>query len=174
MGMLTWLPPYRVDLILHGEEYGDLVRIAGDDVLLSERFANAFREEGLTGLDGFHPVEVRRVRRERKGPKPSHVPNYVVATVCFGRAAVDLTRSRVRYVKTPTCEECRYEGYEAVRGFTLEPGAWRGEDVFVPRGLQGQFVVSERFERFVTHHGFTHLRLTPTEEFVWNPLDREV
>ncbi|WP_232537380.1 hypothetical protein [Cystobacter fuscus] len=84
-----------------------------------------------------------------------------------------MSRSQVLYIKPPVCEECRYEGYDAVKGFTLEPETWRGEDIFVPRGLQGLLVVSERFARFVIRHGFTPSRLTPTEEFVWNPLGRE-
>ena len=53
---------------------GDFVEGPGDDVLVSERMAEAFRAEGLTGLLGFHPVEVVRVRRKRKGPKPVPCP----------------------------------------------------------------------------------------------------
>jgi hypothetical protein len=136
---------------------------------MSERLAQAFRDEGLTGLEGFHPVEVVRVRRKRRGPKPSNVPRYFTVRPCLGHAAVDLSRSRIRYGKTPTCEECRCEGIDAIHGFTLEPGTWRGEDIFYPRGLQGVLTVSERFERFVVRHGFTNMRLTPSEEYVWNP-----
>ncbi|HEX8436875.1 hypothetical protein [Archangium sp.] len=172
IGMLTWLPPYRVELVLHGEEPGDFIKVGGDDLLLSERCARAFQDEGLMGLEGFHPVEVVRVRRKRRGPMPSNVSRYFLATVCFGRAAVDLSRSRVRYGSPPTCEECRAEGLDAIHGFTLEEGTWRGEDIFQPRGLLGVWTMSERFERFVARHGFTNMRLTPTEEYVWNPLGR--
>ena len=45
----------------------------------------------------------------------------------------------------------------------------------VPRGSEAHFkvvVVSERFARFVERHGFTNMRLTPSEEFVWDPLAR--
>jgi hypothetical protein len=169
IGMLTWLPPYRVELVLHGEELGDFLHVSGDDLLVSDRMAQAFRDEGLTGLEGFHPVEVMRVRRKRRGPKPSNVPHYFAVRPCLGRAAVDLSRSRIRYGKTPTCEECRSEGIDAIHGFTLEPGTWQGEDIFFPRGLQGVLTVSERFERFVARHGFTNMRLTSSEEYVWNP-----
>jgi hypothetical protein len=172
IGMMTWLPPYRVELVLHGEELGDFIEAPGYDLLVSERFARAFREEGLTGLEGFHPVEVTRVRRKRRGPKPSHVPQYLAVTACFSRAAVDLARSRIRYADAPpTCEECRSATKNAIHGFTLEPGTWQGEDVFRPRGLRGLLVVSERFARFVERHGFTNMKLTPTEELVWDPLD---
>ena len=172
IGMFTWLPPYRVELELYGEQSGDFIQVAGDDLLVSERFAHAFREAGLTGLEGFHPVEVVRVRRKQRGSRLAHIPCYFAVKACFGRAAVDLTRSRLRYGKPPTCEDCRSAGLEAIHGFTLEEGTWRGEDIFHPRGLLGVLTVSERFERFVAKHGFTNMRLTPTEEYVWNPLGR--
>ncbi|QRO02345.1 hypothetical protein JRI60_02200 [Archangium violaceum] len=59
---------------------------------------------------------------------------------------------------------------EAIHGFSLEPCSWQGEDIFRPRGLYGSLVVSERFERFVARHEFTNMRLTPTEQYVWDPL----
>jgi hypothetical protein len=172
IGMMRWLPPYRVELVLHGEELGDFIKSSGDDLLVSERLVEAFREGGLTGLEGFHPVEVVRVRRKRRGPKPTNIPRYLAVTACFGRAAVDLAHSRIRYDVPPSCEECRYVDKDAIHGFTLEPDTWRGEDIFRPRGLFGDLVVSERFARFVERHGFTNMRLTPTEEFVWDPLER--
>ena len=172
LGMLTWLPPYRVELVRYGEELGDFIEASGNDLLLSERFAQAFREEGLTGLEGFHPVEVVRVRRARRLPKHSQLPTYVGVRPCLGRAAVDVKRGTLQYAAPPTCEECRSGDLEAVFGFTLEPGTWQGEDVFFARGLPGVVTVSERFERLVARHGFTNMRLTPTEQFVWNPLRR--
>ncbi len=172
IGMMKWLPPYRVELVLHGEELGDFIKTPGDDLLVSKRFAQAFQTEGLTGLEGFHPVEVARFRRKKRGPKTSHLPQYLVVSACFGRAAVDLAHSRIRYADAiPTCEECRNATKNAIHGFTLEPGTWQGEDIFRPRGLHGRLVVSDRFARFVAHHGFTNMTLTPTEELVWDPLE---
>jgi hypothetical protein len=51
-------------------------------------------------------------------------------------------------------------------GFAIEEASWNGDDVFRPRGLTGMIVVSERFERFVTQHGYTNMELTPTEKYV--------
>jgi hypothetical protein len=170
IGLLTWLPPYRVELELHGEELGDYIRGTGYERLISERFAEAFRAEGLTGLESFHPVEVLRVRCMRKRPrKPLTVPRYYLVSPCFGRAAVDLVLNRVRFSKPPTCTECRSTGIDATHGFVLEPGTWAGEDIFRPRGMQGRVVVSERFKDFVERHGLTNMRLTPTERFVRDP-----
>ncbi|MDY7227109.1 imm11 family protein [Hyalangium rubrum] len=169
IGLLTWLPPYRVELELHGQGFGDFAAGPGNDVLISERFAQAFRAEGLTGLLGFHTVEVVRARRKRKGPKPGAVPAYVVVSPGFGRAAVDEVRSHLRHKKPMTCAECRYSSLDSIHGFVLEPGTWQGEDVFRPRGLQGDIVVSERFAALVKRHGFTNMKLIPTEEYIWDP-----
>ncbi len=170
MGLLTWLPPYRVDLEVYGEGLGDFATGPGYEVLVSERFAEAFRSEGLSGLLGFHPVEVARVRRKRKGPKVTSVPRYFAVSPCFGRGAVDEARSRLRYTEPSGCPECRSIEIDAIHGFELESDSWAGEDVFRPRGLPGFITVSERFARFVERHGLTNMRLIPTGEYVWDPL----
>jgi hypothetical protein len=161
---------YRGELEQHGEGLGDFVEGHGYDVLISQRMAEAFREEGLTGLLGFHPVEVVRVRRKRKGSKPGAVPLYFAVTACFGRGAVNEAQSRLRRTEPITCPECRSGGVDSIHGFTLEPGTWQGEDVFRPRGLRGSILVSERFADFVLRHGFTNMKLIPTQEYVWDPL----
>lgn len=113
------------------------------------------------------------MRRKRKGRKLVNVPRYFVASPCFGRAAVGLERSRIRHEEPVTCSECRdMGGADSIHGFALEEGTWAGEDVFRPRGLQGRIIVSERFARFVERHGLTNMRLTPIEEYVWDPLER--
>jgi hypothetical protein len=132
--------------------------------------AQAFQAEGLTGLLGFEPVEILRVRRKRKGPRSDAMPGYVAVSACLGRGAVDEARSHVRRTKPVSCSECRNTGVDSIHGFTLEPGTWQGEDVFRPRGLQGDIIVSERFAEFIRRYGLTNMRLIPTEEFIWDPL----
>lgn len=171
IGLRTWLPPYRGNLEVYGEGLGDFVEASGYDFLISERMAEAFRAEGLTGLTGFHPVEVGHVRRKRKGLKVGAVPRYVVVSPCFGRGAVDDARSRIRRTAPIACTECRCTGLDSIHGYTLEDGTWQGEDVFRPRGCQGSVVVSPRFEEFVRRHGLTNMRLIPTEEYIWDPLE---
>jgi hypothetical protein len=61
----------------------------------------------------------------------------------------------------------RSELREAMRR-TGRQATWQGEDVFRPRGLQADIVVSERFAEFVKRHGFTNMKLIPTEKYVWD------
>jgi hypothetical protein len=169
ISMLPWLPPYRVTLERYGKELGDFMRGFGNN-LISERFADALRVEGFTGFQGFHPVEVVRVRRQRRGARSPLVPRYLLVTPVFGSAAVDEAHSRIRRSSPISCDWCRSAGVEAVHGFALEPESWKGDDVFFARGLPGTIIVSERFAHFVTRHGFTNMRLIPTEEYTWDPL----
>ncbi len=170
ISMKTWLPPHVCDLELHGKALGDFVRGPGDDVLISERMAEAFRAEGLTGLEGFHSVQLRRVLKRRRRIELGTLPRYFAVSACFGRAAVDDTHSLIRRREPVTCPECRYTGTHSVHGFALKPGTWAGEDVFRPRGIPGSLVVSERFADFLQRHPFTNMQLVPTEESIWDPL----
>lgn len=173
LGSRTWQPPYRVELEVHGQSLGDFVRGAGSSRLVSERMAEAFQTEGLTGLLGFHPVEVVRVRKKHRSKAPGAMPGYRVVNVSFfGTSVVDVGRSRLRYDKPVTCPECRSAGLESAHGFRLEPGTWQGEDVFRARGLPGIIIVSERFAQFVQRHGLTNMKLIPAEEYVWDPLGK--
>ena len=168
IGMCEWLPPLRGTLRLHGEDFGDLVDVAGGGFLVSERFVEAFHSEGLTGLPLFQPVEV--VHRTRR-PKLASPPAYFYARPLFGGAAVDEATSRIRRPRTITCDWCRSGGVDAIHGFHLESGSWTGADVFFARGLPGTAIASERFARFVAQHGLTNIRLTPTEAYVRDPME---
>lgn len=176
IGMRTWLPPYRVELRLNGAAPGDFIQSggAGSDLIVSERFADAFRSAGLKGLNSFEPVEVTRVRKQRGAPKGKDValPHYLAVTATFGSALVDEERSHILRPGPFDCDCCRAVGTDGINGFTLEPKSWNGDDLFEPRGLPGVRVVSERFARLVTEHDLTNMELVPTERYVWDPLRR--
>jgi hypothetical protein len=170
VGLLTWLPPYRGELELYGKDYGGLMHAPGGGLLITERFAEAFKEEGLTGLSGFHPVEIARVRRKRRGPKPGPPPRYLYVIPAYGNPALDMARSRILSKKPMKCTWCRYAGPDAIDGLVLEEGTWKGEDVFRPRGMWGVIIVSERFMRFAERQAMSHMTLVPMEKYVWDPL----
>ncbi|XXF77241.1 hypothetical protein P2318_29935 [Myxococcaceae bacterium GXIMD 01537] len=172
IGALRWEPPYRAELELHGREFGELLLGAGGDLLVTETFARDFKAEGLTGLSGFHPVDVTRVRHRRRGPKPASPPSYVFVTPAQGNPAIDVNRSRLWIRKPMRCLWCRDVEYDAIDGLALEEETWGGEDVFVARGLWGTVLVSERFMRFAEGRALSHLSMVPLDKYVWDPLGR--
>ncbi|ATB42294.1 hypothetical protein CYFUS_007772 [Cystobacter fuscus] len=168
--MRTWLPPLRGELKLNGKEFGDFVGGPGGGYLVTNRFVESFCREGLTGLSGFQPVELVRVRGRRRTTDSASAPRYFYTTPVFGGAAVDEARSRIRRASPITCDACRETNVDTIHGFTLEKETWHGEDVFYARGMPGSPVVSERFVHFVERHQLTNMLLTPTEEYTWDPL----
>jgi hypothetical protein len=170
LAMKTWLPPFRVELELHGKDFGDFIRGPGNSLLLSERMAEAYLKQGLTGILGFESADVVRIRGKRKGSKWNDPPQYHVATPCFSQATVDVSHSRLRYSEPVTCEECRAAGLQSVHGFALKAGTWQGEDVFRARGMPGKNIVSDRFALLVEHTALTNIHLIPIEEYTRDPL----
>jgi len=167
IGMRDWLPPFRVEVAVYGKQgVGDFAKCIGS-LLVSERMAVAIRSEALTGLHDFRPVEVVKMnaRAKRLG-----IPKYLLVEATYGRAAVDEAQSRFRRSEPIDCDECRSTGIDGIYGFRIAPGTWDGLDAFRPRGFQSDVVVSERFADFVRRHGFTNIKLVPTEEFIWDPL----
>src|SRR5207248_11182380 len=141
IGSLPVLPPRRVELGLWGRHFGDFAFHAGTDVLVSERFRDAFLRSGLTGFSGFEPAEiVKVVARLGKIPKP--LPSYFVAVPGRSRAVIDDRASGLDYQKRWTCDECRIGSMMRLRRLVLEPGTWSGEDVFIARGLPGSIIMS--------------------------------
>jgi hypothetical protein len=163
VGMREWLPPYAVELELHGDDWRD-VAYFGSDVLVSARFADAWKREQLVGLEILDRVRVVKPRR-------NDLPEYLRTVVASSEAAVDEARSRVVRNRAPTCAVCRSGGLDAIRGLKLEEGTWSGEDLFEARGLQGLVLASDRFREVVEDSVLTNVGLVPLDEYVWDPLN---
>ncbi len=108
IGALTWLPPYRVELELWDSVFGDIAFGPGDNLLVSERFKTLWDERGLTGLQGFDPVEVVKAKRH-KGNQPdlSEQPNYYCVSVARSQAAIDVAESGLEREDSELCPACR-------------------------------------------------------------------
>jgi len=159
-----WLKPFQVELKLYGREWGDFAFFGPESFLISDRAVAAFRESHLVGLSGYEPVEAIKVRG-RGTP-----PQYHRVSVEKGGLAVDEDKSVVKRSEPITCDYCRGTGVDAVLGFVLEKEGWRGEDIFIPRGLSGTIVAGERFKQIVADYGLTNVRFTPTESWEWASL----
>lgn len=164
IGMMPEVPPIRVELETWGKRFGDLAFGVGNEFLVDERFKDAFLSSGLTGLSGFTPAQVTKVIA-RRGRVPTSIPDYFVAVPGRSRAAVDDRASRIGYERRWTCEECRIGHIKRLRTLVLESNTWSGEDVFIPRGLPGTIVTSERFKQFCDRHAFTNCLLIPAARY---------
>jgi hypothetical protein len=141
--MLTWLPPYQVELKPWGQRWGDVTRM-GNDLVVSDRFKNAFAEASLKGIERLDPVEVVKVSGRWGVPKDA-IPNYFKATINRNSATIDQSASEYEWEdKSKICKECLYDTLKRYKRLVVIPDSWNGDDVFFPRGGNGP-IVSERF-----------------------------
>jgi hypothetical protein len=169
--MLTWLPPYRVELKLRGKAFGDLSFGTGNDLLISEAFREAWVKECLKGLDRFDPVEIVRIRPVRAAKR---APRYLHVVAPRTATAVDEQRSIFVWNGPRKCEYCGYVGLDAIHGFAIDEKSWTGEDIFYTRHLSGCIIATERFRKVVEDYDLKNARLIPVEEFKWDPLGKIV
>lgn len=162
LGMLAWLPPYRMELITWGRRYGDIAR-TGDDLIVSDRFADVFLNHGLRGLPCIEPVEVvTLVHRRGKPIEPP--PRYFKATVV--RSATTIDQEASGYVwkdASKICPECLFDTLVRFDRLVVNEGTWTGDDIFFPRGGNGP-IVSERFRATFEENGLIGAAFNPVEE----------
>lgn len=165
VGMLRLLPPLQVEMALGGTRFGDLVfGLSATDLVVSERFRDAFAQSGLTGLSGFTPVEITEIIT-RLGRVPMPVPNYFMAETARSRAIIDDRACGIDYSRPWTCKECKTGGIDRLRRLVLEPGSWSGEDVFIARGLPGTIITSQRFKDFCDRKAFSNCALVDADHY---------
>src|SRR5689334_14736788 len=126
IGMLEWLPPFRIELEVYGRAPGDYTMTPGGKAIVSGRFVDAFRSGSLSGALGFEPVEIVKAVRRRSGPPLGPLPPYFLMNVSFGRGALDDRRSRLRRTEPVTCDECRLGHLDGIYGYKFQPGTWQG------------------------------------------------
>lgn len=179
LGMLGWLPPFRVVLETWGSVFGDVAYGAGCEILVSQRFRTLWLERGLTGLDGFDNVEVVRIKRHDRSMAPyGSPPSYYRVRVVRGNAAVDERRSELERDDVGVCPVCRSGkggGVTRAKRIVLEKSTWSGEDLFIARGLPGTYLTTGRFKCFCDDCKITNALLLPAEEYSFDfyPHNRE-
>ena len=162
LGLLSWLPPFRIELETWGRHYGDIAR-TGDDLIVSERLMNAVSNSRIQGLMNFAPVEVVKVINRRGKPKES-LPRYFKATIARSSTTIDQDLSGYVWEDdSKICPECLFGKLKRHSSFIIKDDTWNGDDVFFPRGGNG-IIVTERFKKVVEENGLTGARFIPVEE----------
>ncbi|MBL8240083.1 MAG: hypothetical protein JNM66_21865 [Bryobacterales bacterium] len=161
VGMIPYADPV-VGVLQAGRKCYDLTKQLGGDVMLSERCRETFEREGLSGMNCFQRVKIRRV----KGPMRARgCGEYLLARVSFG-AKVDRVRSVLRTSTGVQCPDCGYagiiEGYDRV---AVDVDSWSGQDFFKLHGLPGPIMVSERAKQVCDRYGLSICKLIPAEEY---------
>lgn len=168
IGMLRWLPPCHADLELWGQTASDIAFGPGNELLVSDSFRALYEEHGLTGLSGFHPVQLHRTKMRSRDRMPS-IPHYCCVYVPHSAAVIDERASGLERDRPRTCSECRLGGIvKRIRRVCLVPRTWPGEDIFFATGLPGVIIVSEAFARLGQELGTIRQMLVPADEYAFD------
>jgi hypothetical protein len=162
IGLKMWLPPYVVNLDLYGSPIGDVAFGTGNDLLVSDRFVDAWRSEQLRGVDAFDPVDIVRVKGNRKR-RP--VPSYFHIAPPRTEARIDKGRSKIVHDGPVTCDLCGGAGIDAILELCIDESSWCGEDIFIPWGMYGVTVVTERVLSLASQYELKNVTTTPIESF---------
>lgn len=164
IGMRPWLPPFRVELDTWGNEFGDLAFLSvGTDVLISLRFKQLWERQLLVGLSGFEPVEIVKVRRH--GKAAGDPPPYFRAVIPRSQTTVDFVASEFEWNDVPSCPVCYLGDIKRWKRVVIDRSTWAQEDIFVARGLPGEFITSERFQEFCKANDLRNATLVPAEAY---------
>ena len=171
VGMKAWLPPYRVRLRVLGDRVGDVAFGSGGDLLLSDAFVEAWRKAALQGLGDAVPVQIETIQPEHVAQRLSGFHHVAVQRE---DAAVDPEGSHIVRRGPLDCKLCEGPGLvEAILGFRIAEGSWNGADLFMPWGLNGILVVTERVAALAAQYNLANVTTTPVEEYRWDPLRKE-
>lgn len=162
--LLSWLPPYRVELETWGRQYGDAGFGPTSDFLISARLQDIYESHRLRGLAGFEQVEVVRVKKRKACL--GDPPPYLRANVSLSVTAIDQLSSGFEWEKQPACSMCRLgKVLKRWERICIEADTWTGEDIFIARGLPGTILTSNRFKEACETNGVKNVVFMPAETY---------
>ena len=162
--MLSWLPPFRAELEVFGKEFGDLAFGPRNSLLVSQKVREMSYQHGLTGFLGFDPVEITNIKyKSRKRLRPIPLMYFRVSIV-YGPTALDLAASDMEWLEQPTCPECYGAMIVRWKRLVIKEDTWTGDDIFRPRGMSGEVMVTRRFKEACLSHGITNAVFMPGEK----------
>lgn len=165
-GMLTWLPPFRVELEAVKGVLGDIVFGSGNDLLVSEKFTNAWNADHMRGLSGFEPVEVLKVNHQST-EKGEH--KYYHVSIATADLAIDQNKSNLKWEPETVCKQCRTGDLLLSWDRIVFEQAEIKENIFYAIGLPGAIFVDDKFRDFYRRNKIINCPLIPAEDYskVW-------
>ncbi len=158
--MLAWAEPRKMRLT--GKRYPDrLADYLAKPLVVSERFVEVYRREGLTGVSEFAPIEVVN--------PTANTPNYFLGHVSFNRSVqFDLSRTVIEGQpqgwSCPLCSPWETTK-DKIHKLALSAENWDGQDIMRLYAFHGVAFVSQRFYDCVRRYELTNFVMIPVEEY---------
>jgi hypothetical protein len=166
---LEWIMPHRIKLSSSKpEKWGDFLWGAGFSLMVSGQFKSLYESSDLSGIEEFSPpVEVVRIGRKRIEDVAMPPPPYHLVKIKWNGANLDDSASKV-VRDNIRCAYCRSGITKSLERVIIQPDSWNGSDIFIARGLSGQFIVSERFKDVVELHKLKNAKFILTENYAYD------
>jgi hypothetical protein len=135
--------------------------------MVSAGFKAIYQAEGLAGIRHFDPpAEIVRVGRRRTGDLPPSLPSYHLVHIERLGPELDEEASGMNRTRLgcPYCHRGDLEGWERI---VIKPESWSGEDIFYPRGISGDIVVSQRFKDVIEANQLKNVWLILAEKWAY-------
>lgn len=162
-----YLEPPVVELEGWGDRWADFAFGTGEQLLLSWRAVECFKNSDLRGLKIVGEVEVEKVVRHSTRLRAP--PRYYLVTLARSAAALDPGLSGLISEHEQKCGDCQFAGeIKALRRIALTPGTWSGEDMFICRGLPGVQLVTEKVVTAAAHFDLLGAEFIPTERCAYD------
>ena len=172
IGLLPWLPPYRIRLVegTRTAAPADVITSAEfTSFIASQRFVTEFARSGLTGVERWEPVEIEGYNDYEGNsiPSPAEVNRaYAFAVLPAPTARAKLEDMNAEYEGVVSCKVCGIpESLDSFEGIVLDETSWSGADLFGVTNL-GQILVTERVVEFCERGEFTGVRLLPAADYI--------
>jgi hypothetical protein len=164
VGLLPWLPPYRVILDQFGDEYEDIVLGAGgSDFLVSERLLSWWAGQEFSGLDNCTPTDVVRVRCKKPH---SSTPQYYSVSIEHDQSQFDSRKSKVIRSRRSTCTLCEGYDLDSIGPIVFIEESLTGKDMF--RCINGYIIaLSKRAYCGLRQQDFTLGNITSASDYSW-------
>ena len=171
MGGRLWLPPYKIELVMYTNQFGNVVLGTGGKLIVDDYFKSHFEKTGMTGLEFIGEAEVVKLTC-RWGAKKRQIgepPKYYVARIKYGCAAIDHEKSgSVFGERKPTCDYCRLGLINAYSKIVIDENTWDGTDIFLARGIGSMITTSQQFKDWWDSCNFNNCKVIPAEEEHWD------
>ena len=168
IGKLRCAEPIKV--ILSKPKYGDFVY--GLELLVSDKFKNAYENDNIKGITKFKHVDVIKIRY--LGKKSLLPPPYYAIEVVYRYARIDLQKSNIKgsEISSRYCDLCypfRFS-WDEINSIYIDDTNWAGEDIFHMHEMGSAIYLSQKFVNFCKKNELTNLKCINTKEFLLPPL----
>ncbi|RMG37447.1 MAG: hypothetical protein D6732_06760 [Methanobacteriota archaeon] len=160
-----WLSPRKIKLSTSQKsKWGDFVWGDGFTLVVSERFAQLYKNGNLHGISSFQAVNIVKT-----GQKNSAVeqPKYYLIDFDWNGANLDDEKSGI-IRNNIKCAFCRASIIKSFNRVVIETNSWKGADIFGVRGLPGEILVSEKTKLLIESFKLTGAIVVPSERYSYD------